>query len=200
MKATIAQNAAGFIGRNNRLPWQCKADLLHFARLTAGATVLVGYNTLQGLPQLHGRTIVQDARGAELINTENIDWCIGGRRTYEKYAHLFTELHVSTIQDDFTQGDTVFPTLILPANCTVYNYFFRSKSAKEENKLYLRILVKQNELGAAKSMLINAEKIQQDLLRVGAISPTIGNLCTMQNNILTLKDELNNLINQYQNQ
>ena len=60
----------------------------------------------------------------ENIDLEKIDWCIGGTKTFEKYCYLFTELHVSHIDDD-TVGDILFPNLEkLNPDCKIYNYNF----------------------------------------------------------------------------
>lgn len=126
MKAIIAQNKAGWIGLNNTLPFHCKADLQHFARLTAGANLLVGYRTAQSLPALKNRRLFIDLRGEEPHpDLAEIDWCIGGLATYNKYQKLFTELHISIIENDFTIGDTLAPKWEnLNPSCVVHRYFF----------------------------------------------------------------------------
>jgi hypothetical protein len=54
----------------------------------------------------------------------DIDWCIGGKRTYEKYCHLFTELHISHINDN-SIGNVTFPDLSnLNKTCKIFNYNF----------------------------------------------------------------------------
>ena len=122
MKAIIAKNNDGFIGLNNELPWRCKEDLNHFKELTLGCKLLVGYNTSTKLPKLKGREIFIDSRG--MMDCTDIDWCIGGSKTYEKYCHLFTELHISCIYDD-TIGDTMFPVLLnLNPECKIFYYHF----------------------------------------------------------------------------
>jgi len=106
MRAIIAVNSIGMIGLNNSLPWPPnKEDFKHFKEKTSGCTLLVGYNTYQTLPELKGRTILMDVRRDNIFNPElnvleKIDWCIGGKKTYEKYCHLFTELHISHINDN----------------------------------------------------------------------------------------------------
>ncbi len=124
MKAILAVNNLGFIGLNNALPWNSKDDFLHFKKLTMNSTLLVGYNTYQTLPPLKGRTIILDTRDTETL--EGIDWCIGGKKTYEKYAKHFTQLHISHI-DDNSIGDTLFPDLCsLNPECRMFNYFFNT--------------------------------------------------------------------------
>lgn len=121
MKAIIAVNNLGFIGLGNRMLWHSSNDLGHFKKMTFGCRLLVGYNTFLELPPLKGREVVIDARG---LWNPDIDWCIGGKKTYEKYAHMFTELHISHI-DDNSIGDVTFPDLTnLNPNCKVFNYHF----------------------------------------------------------------------------
>ena len=123
MKAIIAVNNLGYIGFENGLPWKSSEDLKHFKNLTQNSTLLVGYNTKQTLPELKNRTLIVDER-ENCLNTDNISWCIGGKKTYEKYCHLFEEIHISFI-DNNTIGDVRFPDLKnLNKNCKVYRYFF----------------------------------------------------------------------------
>lgn len=124
MKAIIAVNNLNYIGLNGKIPWQSADDYKHFRELTTGCTLLVGYNTAISLPKLNNRTIIIDN---ENIDLEKIDWCIGGTKTFEKYCYLFTELHVSHIDDD-TVGDILFPNLEkLNPDCKIYNYNFKTK-------------------------------------------------------------------------
>lgn len=123
MKAIISKNNLSFIGKNGKLFWDCKPDLKLFKNLTKDSKCLVGYNTYIGLPDLKGRTLVLDKRGCELL-TEKVDWCIGGSKTYEKYCHLFEELHISII-DNNDIGDTIFPNLKnLKPDCKIFIYNF----------------------------------------------------------------------------
>lgn len=132
MKAIIAVNNLGFIGLNNEIPWRSSEDFKHFKKLTIGSTLLVGYNTFQKLPFLKDRNIVVDTRNSleEKDNNEDlwwldeINWCIGGKKTYEKFCHLFTELHISHINDN-TIGDCLFPDFRdLNKECKIFNYNF----------------------------------------------------------------------------
>jgi dihydrofolate reductase len=125
MKAIICQNALGYIGDKGRLLWHCKQELQHFAQLTANSQLLVGYNTYIKLPILRGRQVRLDACDGLFQDLHLIDWCIGGAKTYDKYAHLFTELHISTIVNDFQKGDTLMPKLEnLNPRCKIFNYEF----------------------------------------------------------------------------
>lgn len=109
MKGIIGVNFAGYIGLDGGIPWDCPDDLKYFKELTMGCTLLTGYNTSLKLPKLKGRTLIVDPR--EMLDDETIktiDWCIGGKKTYEKYMHKFTDLYVSII-DDYTIGDVIEP-------------------------------------------------------------------------------------------
>ena len=122
MKAIIAVNNLGYIGLNNELLWKSQQDMSHFVKTTLNQRLLVGYNTSINLPKLKNREIVIDNREEEVTN---IDWCIGGKKTYEKYAKYFTELHISHI-DNNDIGDIMFPDLKdLNVECKIFNYYFK---------------------------------------------------------------------------
>lgn len=121
MKAIIAVNNLGFIGLDDKLLWKSSEDLKHFKKLTLNQILLVGYRTFNGLPPLKDRTLIVDER-EEYITI--VDWCIGGKKTYEKYCHLFTELHISHI-DNNEIGNVTFPDLTnLNPKCVITNYYF----------------------------------------------------------------------------
>lgn len=122
MKGIIAVNNLGYIDLNNKMLWHSKEDFKHFKEKTLNEKLLVGYNTFTNLPPLKNREVILDER--ERFIVEGIDWCIGGKKTYEKYAHLFTELHISHI-DNNSIGDIMFPYLkFLNSSCKVFNYHF----------------------------------------------------------------------------
>ena len=62
MKAIIAVNNLGFIGKGNTLLWKNKKDLQHFKELTLDQVLLVGYNTNSELPPLPSRTVMLDEK------------------------------------------------------------------------------------------------------------------------------------------
>lgn len=120
MKAIIAKNNLSFIGLDNRLLCECKEDLKLFKKLTLNSSCLVGYNTFINLPKLKNREIIVDEVGFY----KQADWCIGGKKTYEKYCHLFTELHISVINNN-SIGDVLFPDLkSLKKECKIFIYNF----------------------------------------------------------------------------
>ncbi len=136
MIAVIAVNNLGFIGKDNKLMWHSSADLQHFKALTKGRIMHVGHRTYLTLPNVvKMRDIIRDTRDeigdpitltnfvSDLEETREII-CIGGKKTYEKYCGLFTELHISHINDNQI-GDCLFPDLSrLNPECKIFNYHF----------------------------------------------------------------------------
>lgn len=121
MKAIVAVNNLGFIGLDDTLLWHNSEDLRHFKMMTEGSRCLVGYRTAQGLPPLKNRELIIDGRDTFQIG---VDWCIGGKKTYEKYCKYFTELHISHINND-SIGNVVFPDLTeLNPKCVIHHYYF----------------------------------------------------------------------------
>jgi dihydrofolate reductase len=111
MKAIVARNLKGFIGKNGKLPWKSRADLEHFKTLTMGAKLLVGRKTFENLPPLPGRELIVVGTGYNTLQealSQKPDWVIGGKQLYESTAHLITGLHISIINDK-TIGDVEFP-------------------------------------------------------------------------------------------
>lgn len=130
MKAIIAVNNLGYIGLKNTIPWRCTEDMKLFKKLTSDKgesefnnKLLCGWITSETLPKLKDRIVVVDNR-EPISDFEHFDWCIGGKKTYEKWCSKFTELHISFINDN-TIGDIMFPNLSqLNPNCKVFRYFF----------------------------------------------------------------------------
>ena len=122
MRAIISVNNLGYIGVNNELLWKSQQDMSHFVKMTLNQRLLVGHNTSLNLPKLKNREVIVDGRDEEITN---VDWCIGGKKTYEKYAKYFTELHISHI-DNNDIGDIMFPDLKdLNKECKIFNYYFK---------------------------------------------------------------------------
>lgn len=125
MKAIVAVNNLGFIGLDDKLLWHNKEDLRHFKNMTYGSTLLVGYRTAMALPPLKNRElIIFDRREHSSTHYYECEWCIGGKKTYEKFCDVFTELHISHI-DNNKIGNVTFPDLHkLNPNCKIFNYYF----------------------------------------------------------------------------
>ena len=125
MKAIVAVNNLGFIGLDDKLLWHNKEDLRHFKNMTYGCRLLVGYRTAMSLPTLPNRElIIFDRREYSPTHYYECEWCIGGKKTYEKFCDVFTELHISHIDNDDI-GNVTFPDLHkLNPKCKIFNYYF----------------------------------------------------------------------------
>ena len=123
MNGIIAVNNLGYIGLDNKLLWRSPDDLKHFVELTKNYKLIVGFNTHKELPLLKNRTVIVDERNNFNLD---VDWCIGGKKTYEKYCPFFDELHISHI-DNNDIGDIMFPDLRnIKKDCKIFNYYFDS--------------------------------------------------------------------------
>jgi len=125
VKAIVAVNNLGFIGLDDKLIWHNKEDLRHFKKMTYGSILLVGYRTAMSLPTLPNRElIIFDRREYSPTHYYDAEWCIGGKKTYEKFCDVFTELHISHIDNDDI-GNVTFPNLHkLNPKCEIFNYYF----------------------------------------------------------------------------
>lgn len=120
LKAIYAVNKLGYIGLDGKLPWNSSEDLKHFKEMTKDSTLVVGFNTAKTLPKLSNREIIIFDKDKNIDEYKNYDWCIGGKKTYEALCPLFTELHISII-DDETVGDTFYPDLKnLNPDCKIF--------------------------------------------------------------------------------
>jgi len=129
----IALSNNGVIGKNGVLPWHCPEDLKHFKDLTHRSSVLVGWRTLQTLPVLSGRTVIEDRPETfGIINNilkYNTIFVIGGKATYEKYCPYFSILHVSHVNVDVEDGDTLYPDFSnINPKCKIIDYYFNINS------------------------------------------------------------------------
>lgn len=118
VNAIVAIGKSGQIGLDGDLPWYCPEDLKWFRKMTLGATCIVGHKTYTKLPALPGRNVVVDDKNQEpvaFLASLGVDevWIIGGRKTYERYAHLIDRWHIGRVP--YTgKADTFFdPSIVL---------------------------------------------------------------------------------------
>jgi dihydrofolate reductase len=121
----VARN--GVIGQAGTLPWHLSEDLRHFKKTTRGHAVIMGRKTHEsiGKPLPKRRNIVVTGSGARFEGCETAtslqeaialaresDECpfvIGGASLYREALPIATEIHLTTIDQDY-EGDTFFPT------------------------------------------------------------------------------------------
>jgi dihydrofolate reductase len=130
IKAIVAVNNLGYIGKAGKLMWKSKEDFKHFKKSTMGGIMIVGRKTYEndfggvGLP---GRTCIvigsnhyspieaideaiKQKAAHELASqisgeVKCIDiWIVGGGSIYEQLMPFIDEFHVSRINDD-QEGD-----------------------------------------------------------------------------------------------
>lgn len=138
MKAIVAINQHGYIGRNGQMMWRSSEDFKHFKEMTMHHILLCGritYEQCLGGKDLPGRetivigkeynTLNQALLKAELhsVEKECDIWVIGGGQIYEILLPFCNELHLSHI-DNPDIGDCKFVT---PNNFRgqVFDYYFR---------------------------------------------------------------------------
>jgi len=125
-----AQSTSGVIGRDGGIPWKLPEDLIHFKKITAGRTVVMGRRTWDSLPAkvrpLPGRKNIVVTRqtdfmaqGATVVGslndalTDADTWVIGGEQIYTLALPLadrceITEIDIDVPRDD---GDAIAPVL-----------------------------------------------------------------------------------------
>lgn len=111
MKAILACDPKGGIGKDNDLPWErLEGDLKRFKELTTGQTVVMGRNTWDSLPvkPLPNRTnyvFTSNSDGLKGIPNVQIvlnpawisdnDWLIGGASLFRSLYNDISEIHLS---------------------------------------------------------------------------------------------------------
>lgn len=118
MKAILALDPEGGIGKDNGLPWpRLAGDLPRFKQLTMKGAIIMGRNTWDSLPTkpLPGRTnIVITSRPDSIPQSSDVQvfssiadavkqypdaWLIGGAQLINSSWNYITELHLSRLND-----------------------------------------------------------------------------------------------------
>jgi len=116
------------IGKDNRIPWHYKEDLVYYKTSTFGKNVLMGDKTYESLigyykdkPLPYGKVFVATINDIDYPNVtmvRNIDefmssfndelWVVGGRTIYALTLKYADNLYITHIDKAF-DGDTYFP-------------------------------------------------------------------------------------------
>ena len=77
------------------------------------------------LPSLSNRELIVVDRDIKLTSHYyDVEWCIEGKKTYEQFCDVFTELHISHIDNNYV-GNVTFPDFSnLNPKCEIFNYKF----------------------------------------------------------------------------
>ena len=123
-----AQDQHGAIGKNGDLPWHIPEDLKNFKKLTLNQPIVMGRKTWDSLkfkPLPKRRNIVLTSQKniesadtfdslatllIDLVNngTKNI-FVIGGAQIYNIFWGLATALHITYVNENCIDADTIFP-------------------------------------------------------------------------------------------
>lgn len=124
-----AEDSNGVIGGDNKLLWHIPEDLQFFKEATLGATVLMGRNTWDSLPEkvrpLPGRRNIVVSRSLQALDgadvysslSEALDsvegdvWCIGGGQLYKQLIHRADKALVTLVETQCETGDTYAPNM-----------------------------------------------------------------------------------------
>lgn len=134
LKLIVATDIMGGIGKDNQIPWKCKADMMHFKKTTLGHIVIMGRKTYDSIGKaLPGRTNIvissgppktdaivvkslEDAIHKAIIIIENEPihfnsdiYIIGGGQVYEKATGLVDQV-IRTVILSAHDCDTFFNT------------------------------------------------------------------------------------------
>ena len=123
-----AMSEKWLIGKDNKIPWHVKEDLLYYKEKTNGKTVLMGENTYYSLkgyyknrPLPYGKIYVASLSDNEFIDAIKIDdvitflnnnkedlFVVGGASIYKLAIPYANRLYISIIKGEY-EGDTYFP-------------------------------------------------------------------------------------------
>ena len=130
IKLIWAMDKFNLIGKDNKIPWHIKEDLVYFKEKTKGQTVLMGLNTYYSLkgyyktrPLPYGKIYVASLDDVTLDDAEVVKDCVeflknynddifvcGGATIYKLSLPLADMLYVSIIKGNYS-GDAYFPTV-----------------------------------------------------------------------------------------
>lgn len=149
-----AMDVNNLIGKDNKIPWHVKEDLLYYKDCTNGKTVLMGENTYYSLkgyykdrPLPYGKIYIASLDKSLSVNdAEVIDdvvkflakvdfdlFVVGGRTIYKLALPFADGLYISYIKGEYT-GDTYFPEFDL----NKYNETSSRETEKVTYKIYKR--------------------------------------------------------------
>lgn len=146
MKIIAAVDSNWGIGKNNKIPWKCAADMRYFRRATLEGNVIMGRKTWEslgrrnlpqrrsiiisssfnnetytdGIHQYFGVNSVYRAQQVALDFEKHFggeSWVIGGAEIYSQFLDYCTEAHITHIDGKYN-CDTFFPYSIFESTWT----------------------------------------------------------------------------------
>jgi len=121
MKAIIACEKSGGIGKDGAMPWpKDEKDLARFKELTLNSTVIMGRGTWEGKgmpkPLPHRQNIVvstsqltlpedvlqiDNLTSLDILDDLKVDWCIGGAGLFHSLLPQIDEIHLTRIRGEY---------------------------------------------------------------------------------------------------
>lgn len=118
IKLIWCQDANGGIGKNNKLPWNIKSEMLHFKNTTTDHVVIMGRKTFDSIGKpLPNRTNVVLSKSTKFIHPDvfvfsSIEQClkkflnrqiyvIGGKQIFDLFFNVADELIVSQLKTSY---------------------------------------------------------------------------------------------------
>jgi len=141
----VANSENKIIGKDNRLIWKQREDMLMFMRTTTGKTIVMGrktWDSMGGKPLKNRRNIVVtrqnvELEGAEVINSldealslDDEIFVIGGGEIYRQTINKADNIYQTIIHTNI-EGDTSFPEI--PEGYLLMN---EEKHLKDERNEY----------------------------------------------------------------
>lgn len=157
IKLIWAMDQNWLIGKDNKIPWHYKEDLLYYKEMTAGKNVLMGdktYYSLKGYyktkPLPYGKiyvasleditlsdaVVINDIKTFLANNKEDL-WVVGGSTIYRFALEFADELYITHIEKTY-DGDAYFPKFDL-------NGLFTLKSSRRSGDLNFCHYERKNE-------------------------------------------------------
>lgn len=132
------------IGKDNKMPWHIKEDLLYFKKVTTGHPVIMGSNTYKSIGKalpnrmnivvshkyVSGAITVPTLKEAYSVaeKTDNQCFIIGGAQLYKASINDVDTLYVTHIHTVIPDADTYFPEI----DETVWEKVFLSPLAVDD--------------------------------------------------------------------
>jgi dihydrofolate reductase len=123
----VAMSENRVIGKDGKLPWSIKEDMLHFKELTTGFPCIMGRKTYESLPHrplpnrenlIISSNVTCTFDGAKVFNSINsaINYCkdyskifiCGGASIYKDAINFADKIELTLVHGNY-EGDTYFP-------------------------------------------------------------------------------------------
>ena len=149
-----AMDENNLVGKNNKIPWHIKEDLLYYKEKTNGQTVIMGdatYYSLKGYyktrPLPYGKIYVATIDkslvidGVEMIydlteflkNNKEELWVVGGATIYKLSLPYADKLYISFVKGEYV-GNRYFPTV----DFSKYNLVWENDTEKVRYTVFER--------------------------------------------------------------